>query len=50
MTETTGHIVSDDMEETEEEKRQRRLENAKPPSFYEADIEKYYKKFDSSLK
>ena len=50
MIETTGHIMSDDMKETEVEKRQRRLKNAKPPSFYEADIEKYYKKFDSSLK
>ena len=42
-------VLSED-EETEAQKKQRRLENAGPPSFYEADIERYKRKFDGSLK
>lgn len=47
---TTDVHASDNEEcETEAEKKQRLLESAGPPCFYEADIEKYKMKFDKSL-
>ena len=44
------HNMLSDEEDSEAQKKQRRMENAGPPSFYEADIERYKRKFDGSIK
>ena len=38
-----------DLEEDELDDKQRKLEQLGPPNFYEADLDRYYKKFDKSL-
>jgi len=42
-----GNVTEVDDEEVD---RQRRLDQMGPPNFYDADLERYYKKFDKSLK